>query len=231
MINLLKAEFYKLFHSPSFWGLALCAFFLSSLMLLDSLNQTGSLFCASLYNTPILYFFTILFCTLFVGEDLDARTLSGFVSAGQGRGTVLFAKLLVYQAGGVLLLGAPLAVHGLAGLLLLHGVIPAPAVLLTDGAVLLSALVAMGMLPLCCAFAFRDVGRTLVAPMLLYFMMIFLLNGDMAQLFSVILPIGQLRLLSLQALPHPATAVGINLLWIAALYGGAVGAFCRADLK
>lgn len=53
MLNLLNAEFYKLFHSRYFWGIVAFNLFLSSVLLLDSIGETSSLFFASLYNVPI----------------------------------------------------------------------------------------------------------------------------------------------------------------------------------
>ena len=53
MLNLLNTEFYKLFHSRYFWGIVAFNLFLSSVLLLDSIGETSSLFFASLYNVPI----------------------------------------------------------------------------------------------------------------------------------------------------------------------------------
>lgn len=46
MLNLLNAEFYKLFHSRYFWGIVAFNLFLSSVLLLDSIGETSSLFFA-----------------------------------------------------------------------------------------------------------------------------------------------------------------------------------------
>ena len=43
MLNLLNTEFYKLFHSRYFWGIAAFNLFLSSVLLLDSIGETSSL--------------------------------------------------------------------------------------------------------------------------------------------------------------------------------------------
>ena len=59
MLNLLNTEFYKLFHSRYFWGIVAFNLFLSSVLLLDSIGETSSLFFASLYNVPILYFLAL----------------------------------------------------------------------------------------------------------------------------------------------------------------------------
>lgn len=65
MSNLLKAEFYKLFHSWYFWGIGLFNLLLSSVLLLDSIGETSNLFFASIYNMPILYFLAVLIVVLF----------------------------------------------------------------------------------------------------------------------------------------------------------------------
>lgn len=49
MSNLLKAEFYKLFHSWYFLGIGLFNLLLSSVLLLDSVGETSNLFFASIY--------------------------------------------------------------------------------------------------------------------------------------------------------------------------------------
>ena len=97
MLNLLNAEFYKLFHSRYFWGIVAFNLFLSSVLLLDSIGETSSLFFASLYNVPILYFLAIVFSALFVGNDFGQRTLQSYINAGHNRGQILLAKLAAYQ--------------------------------------------------------------------------------------------------------------------------------------
>ena len=69
MLNLLNAEFYKLFHSRYFWGIVAFNLFLSSVLLLDSIGETSSLFFASLYNVPILYFLAIVLSMQAITED------------------------------------------------------------------------------------------------------------------------------------------------------------------
>ena len=231
MIDLLKAEFYKLFHARDLAAAALCTLLLASLMLLDSTRETAGLFYASLYNTPLLYFFVILFAARFVGAEFGGRTLASLVSAGHGRGSILLAKTVVYQAGCLSILGVPLLLHGLLGQFFQAGA-PYGAASPAEIFVLLFAILAMGMLPLFCAFAFQDAGKAMAIPMVFYFLMIFAMNGSRATQFAALLPMGQPRLLALHALPLPAAAIaGIDLGWIALLYGGAYLCFCRADLK
>lgn len=123
MLNLLNTEFYKLFHSRYFWGIVAFNLFLSSVLLLDSIGETSSLFFASLYNVPILFFLAIVFSALFVGNDFGQRTLQSYIIAGHNRGQILLAKLIAYQIACMTILALPLLVHGLIGRLLLINLI------------------------------------------------------------------------------------------------------------
>lgn len=229
MSNLLKTEFYKLFHSRYFWIIVLFNFILSTILLLDSRGETLNLLFASLYNTPLLYFLTIIFAALFVGNDFEQRTLYSYICAGHKRSHVLFAKSLVYEAACFMILMLPLLIHGFAGVFVLN---ETPVLIdntwVTMVIIALSVL-AMCMLPLLFSFIFRDIGRTLVVPMVLFFLMIFLMNGEQIQTITPILPMGQLRLVSLgqQSLQF----LVIDLIWIFISYFGAYLGFCRSDLK
>ena len=232
MTDLLKAEFYKLAHSRSFWGITLFSLLLGSVLLLDSMGITYGLLNASLFNTPLLYFLVIVFAALFAGSDFADRTLYCFVSAGHKRGAVLFAKTFVYQTAVLLILTIPLAVHGLLGAFMDTGVGIPIVQCLTETAVIIAAILAMGMMPIACAFIFRDIGRTLAIPIVLYFIMIFELNGDSARKIAAVLPMGQLRLLSLNELPVSKLVLfSIDVLWITLLYAAAYISFRHSDLK
>lgn len=121
MSNLLKAEFYKLFHSWYFWGIWLFNLLLSSVLLLDSVGETSNLFFASIYNMPILYFLTIIFSALFVGNDFGRRTLQSYINAGHRRGKILFAKLVVHQIACMVILSFPLLLHSIIGTFVTKG--------------------------------------------------------------------------------------------------------------
>lgn len=79
MTDLLKAEFYKLSRSRSFWGITLFSLLLGSILLLDSTAITDGLVNASLFNTA------------------------------------------AYQAAGLLILGLPLVIHLVLGILTGNG--------------------------------------------------------------------------------------------------------------
>ena len=165
MLNLLNAEFYKLFHSRYFWGIVAFNLFLSSVLLLDSIGETSSLFFASLYNVPILYFLAIVFSALFVGNDFGQRTLQSYINAGHNRGQILLAKLAAYQIACMTILALPLLVHGLiGGLCFKENFVSISGNLYTVLLVVVS-LFAMCLLPFFFAFLFRDIGKTLAVPM------------------------------------------------------------------
>lgn len=235
MSNLLKAEFYKLLHHKGFWGMTLFSIVLGSILMLDSglPESAGGAFRSSLYNTPLLYFLPIIFCALFAGEDFETRTLHCYISSGHTRGSILASKILSCLAACTVMLAAPLAVHGLAGMAV-FGMDRnmSEGNMIWYGAVIFSAILAMGMLPLFCTFLCRDVGKSLAVPMVFFFLMIFLLNSDKAELFVLVFPMGQLRLLSLQDVPNswPLMAAA-DFLWIAGCCTGAYAAFMRSDLK
>lgn len=232
MSNLLKAEFYKLTHSWYFWGIGLFNCFLSSVLLLDSKRETANLFFASLYNTPLLYFLIIVFSALFVGNDFAQKTIYQYVSSGHKRGQIIFAKTVVYQIACVIILVIPVILHGLLGRLFLKEVSAAiddiAVIMITIGL----SILAMCMLPLFFSFLFQDMGKSLTVPMLTFLIMIFLMNGKQAQYITKILPMGQLRLISLQelSLAH-VHFITIDLLWIFILYLGAYFIFCHSNLK
>ena len=107
MANLLRTEWYKLWHSWYFWGIGIFTFLLSSILLLDSKGKTSNLVMASLYNTPLLYFLIIVFIALFIGNDLGGRTLNAYLTAGHKRGYVFWTKVMVSQIGCILILTVP----------------------------------------------------------------------------------------------------------------------------
>ena len=91
---------------------------------------------------------------------------------------------------------------------------------------------AMCLLPFFFAFIFRDIGKSMAVPMVLFFLMVFLMNGDQVQLISQILPMGQLRLMALQQSNiSGGQFMFSDFLWVLALCLGTYLWFRRSDLK
>lgn len=184
MSNLLKTELYKLFHSWYFWGIGIFNLLLSSILLLDSKERSSNLIMASLYNIPLLYFLSIVFIALFIGSDFSGRTLNTYITAGHKRSSIFRVKLIVSQIGCIIILVFPLFVHGIIsqfyiGEKLFWNDSTYTMVLLT-----LFAMITLCALPMFFAFIFRDMGKTLTVSMVLFFVMIFLLNSESAQIIS-----------------------------------------------
>ena len=219
MSNLLKTELYKLFHSWYFWGIGIFNLLLSSILLLDSKERSSNLIMASLYNIPLLYFLSIVFIALFIGSDFSGRTLNTYITAGHKRSSIFRVKLIVSQIGCIIILVFPLFVHGIIsqfyiGEKLFWNDSTYTMVLLT-----LFAMITLCALPMFFAFIFRDMGKTLTVSMVLFFVMIFLLNSESAQIISRIIPMGQLRLISLQKV------YSTNLLHNSIYWCGMIGIF------
>ena len=228
MINLLKAEFYKLFHSQSFWILEGFSFLLSGVLLLDSKSLVENFFNAVLYNTPLLYFLAIVFAALFVGNDFGERTLHSYIYTGHKRSFVLFAKAFAYINACIIFLLLPVLFYGFMGVLKFKLV---ACINGNDVMTILIAAVAMSLLPFFFAVIFRDAGRSLAIPMAIFFLMIFLMNGNYAQQVGILLPMGQLRFIALQQDISRLPMLTADILWIFVLYFGAVFSFNRSDLK
>lgn len=232
MFNLLKAELYKLFYSRYFWAILVFHFILSSIFLLDSKHSTVNLFFASLYNTPYLFFLIIVFAALYVGDDLGSRTLYTDIAAGHKKWQVVFAKAIIYQSACIVILTLPLGIHGWIGKYVMAEPFSAIEGTAVTFALIICSILAMCSLPFFLAFFLRDMGKTLAVSMVLFFIMIFLMNGDETFHITKRLPMGQLRLISLQQLPMADLSFAvIDGLWMIILYTASVFVFCNTDLK
>ena len=230
MSNLLKTELYKLFHSWYFGGIGIFNLLLSSILLLDSKERSSNLIMASLYNIPLLYFLIIVFIALFIGSDFSGRTLNTYITAGHKRSSIFRVKLIVSQIGCIIILVFPLFVHGIIsqfyiGEKLFWNDSTYTMVLLT-----LFAMITLCALPIFFAFIFRDMGKTLTVSMVLFFVMIFLLNSESAQIISRIIPMGQLRLISLQKVYSTNFCLLVDFLWNFILYFIAGSVFLHTSI-
>ncbi|MBS7008398.1 ABC transporter permease [Anaerostipes sp.] len=234
MKQLLKSEFYKLGTQKSFWGLAIFSFLLSSILMLDGSvpSDSSAFFDHALYILPLLYVLIMIFGALFIGKDFDLRTIQIYISAGHKRGSILAAKSIVHLTGCAAILFAPLLFHTATGFILYgisdNGIIP----ILTKLVLAFIIICMMGLLPFLCAFLFKDIGKTLTVPLMLYFIMLFLLNGRHYRLMAVCFPMGQLRLLSLGQLSNLyVSAFLADCIWLIVCYTWAYRDFSRADLN
>lgn len=170
MANLLRTEWYKLWHSWYFWGIGIFTFLLSSILLLDSKGKTSNLVMASLYNTPLLYFLIIVFIALFIGNDLGGRTLNAYLTVGHKRGYVFWAKVMVSQIGCILILTVPLLTHEIIGRFGMKERFPEISGTFTVAFQILFVVITMCALPVVLAFVFRDMGKHWQFPWFCFFL-------------------------------------------------------------
>lgn len=230
MANLLRTEWYKLWHSWYFWGIGIFTFLLSSILLLDSKGKTSNLVMASLYNTPLLYFLIIVFIALFIGNDLGGRTLNAYLTAGHKRGYVFWAKVMVSQIGCILILTVPLLIHEIIGRFGMKERFPEISGTFTVAFQILFVVITMCLTGRSC-FCFPAIWENTAVSMVLFFLMIFLVNGQHAESLIRILPMGQLRLIALQKFDRTTVPLSLDFLWIFILYYSAGRIFLHADLK
>ncbi|MFR5703734.1 MAG: hypothetical protein ACLUD0_18980 [Eubacterium ramulus] len=95
----------------------------------------------------------------------------------------------------------------------------------------LFAMITLCALPMFFAFIFRDMGKTLTVSMVLFFVDDFLLNSESAQIISRIIPMGQLRLISLQKVYSINFCLFVDFLWNFILYFIAGSAFFTYRLE
>lgn len=235
MGKLLHAERYKLFHDKIF--LITLVIVVAVNMIIVSGNATfgmsGSKVLPEIMRKEI---FTVLISCiyggLFIGSDFTDRTLYHGLMTGKSRIAVLFTKAGIYfLATDAILFIFPLLIflictarNGLG--------IPFPTILHLIGTVaaLLILGFAIGAFSLLAAVCFRDVGRTIGIPILLYFVMILLLNSSYSAALARILPVGIMVLLVNNTVSS-AYGILLGIIWTVALFLVSALIFRRAELR
>ena len=143
----------------------------------------------------------------------------------------MWAKVIVSQIGCIIILIFPLLMHGVISQFCMKEKFIWGDNGYTILLVTLLAMITMCTLPIFLAFIFRDMGRTLAISMVLFFVMIFFMNSEYAQTIIKILPMGQLRLISLQKFYSIDFFLLVDFLWNVILYMVAGNVFLHTDLK
>ncbi|HEX3027308.1 MAG TPA: hypothetical protein VHR42_08820 [Clostridia bacterium] len=236
MGRLLHAEFYKLVHDKIYW-ITFTAILLFNMILLSGssvLSFTGQEALAESMEKEIVTILIVcIYEGLFIGDDFAGRTLYHSLSAGKSRSSVLFAKSAVslIAADGLLFFFPLLLIltctvkNGWGASAFVQ---PQRMISMTIAFLILGF--AVGGISLLAAVCFRDVGRTIGIPILLYFFMILLLNGSASPVFSRILPVGILVLLANGSV-SPYYGILIGTLWIAVLEAVSILIFRRSELR
>ena len=231
MINLLKAEFYKLLHSRYFPGLCLAQLIYSTTMLRDSLPKTSNLFYATLWYLPFSYLIVVVFMVLYFANDYEERTLFLYITAGNKRSSVFLAKTITFVVAYLFIMILPIVLQLMIGGRILKETVD-PALIRQYIGILLMGQAATGMVGVCLANLFKKTGNLITAGMITFIAIVIALNGKAAQLLSAVIPIGHaFRIASETITETSGYYMGISAGWIVVMGILALIAFCRADLK
>ena len=237
MGRLIHTEFYKLFHDKIYW-ITFAVLLLFNMIIFSGssiLSLTGQrAFSESMKKEVATVLIVCIYGGLFIGDDFANRTLYHGLMTGKSRSSVLLAKAIVYAAAAdgllflfPLLLALTCTIRNGWG-----NMVPAAAAWNPASAALAFLILgfAVSALSLPAAVCFRDVGRTIGIPILLYFIMILLLNSSNAPLFSHILPLGVLVLLA-DGSVSPGYGMLLGLGWLIPLEAIFTLVFRRAELR
>ena len=237
MGNLLRAEWYKLFHDKIF-AITLAACVLLNALIFSGgpiLNCSGSEALQQCMKKEIMSAMIVcVYGGTFFGSDFADRTMYHGLTAGQSRSAVLRAKIIVFSvAADLMLFLFPLLLtvictvkNGL-GATAGAGLVPH-----LFGVVLALLLLgfAISALSLPAAVCFRDVGRTVGIPIVLYFIVIILLNSTFSPVLSRFFPISAVSLVADGTISN-TYGMGLGLVWFALLAAVSTLIFRRAELR
>ena len=237
MGKLLRAEWFKLFHDQSFWVTLAAAVLFNVLIFSGSpiLNSSGAqALKLSMVKEVATAMIVCIYGGIFIGGDFFDRTLYHGLTAGKSRTAVLWAKIIVFSAAADMLLFLfPLLLVVICTSKNGWGTAVSAGLILHMISVVLAMLIlgfAVGAVSLPAAVCFRDVGRTIGIPIILYFGMILLLNSTYSSVFFRILPIGALILVS-DGTISPAYGMGLGAAWFALMAAVSTLVFRRAELR
>ena len=117
MPKLIKAESYKLFHSVYLWLIGLGFFLLNSSLIPDYLKRGFTWFDGSLYIGKFFFFMIAALAVIFLGSEFEQRVIQNYVTAGNSRADVFWAKTIVFLVSSTAILEGTLFIHALIGLI------------------------------------------------------------------------------------------------------------------
>lgn len=107
MIKLLRADFTRLFKTPSYWicvaiSLVICATnIVGSYLTHDNISQGIGSFM--LKDSSNIMLFSAVFASIYIGTDYSCGTIRNKLIVGHKRGSVYFSNLIVTSAGALLM--------------------------------------------------------------------------------------------------------------------------------
>lgn len=237
MGRLLRTEWYKLFHDKIFMiTLAACVLF-NGVIFSGSpiLNCSGAEALRQCMKKEIMTAMIVcIYGGIFLGSDFADRTMYHGLTAGQSRSAVLQAKIIVFSAAaGLLLFLFPLLLTVICTTRNGWGAAAGTGLILHIVGIVLALLLlgfAISAISLPAAVCFRDVGRTIGIPIVLYFIVIILLNSAYAPQLSRLFPISAVMLVA-DGTVSPVYGMWLGLAWFALLAAASTLIFRRAELR
>lgn len=227
MPKLIKAESYKLFHSVYLWLIGLGFFLLNSSLIPDYLKRGFTWLDGSLYIGKFFFFMIAALAVIFLGSEFEQRVIQHYVTAGNSRNSIFWAKSIVFLLSGTAILEGTLFIHAFIGLIFKGEPIDYKTMLL-----LIPAFIAECTVPLFFGFLFRDIAKTLAGGLIFFVITIATLNTADIVDKAMFLPYAQ-RLQPLEGTFYGNLTVNlvIDIIWTAVFLVGAYAAFRHSDLK
>lgn len=237
MGNLLRTEWYKLFHDKIFAITLVACVLLNALIFSGSpiLNCSGSEALQQCMKKEIMTAMIVcIYGGTFLGSDFADRTMYHGLTAGQSRNAVFQAKIIVFSvAADLMLFLFPFLLAVVCTIRNGWGTAGCAGLALHLFSIVLALLFlgfAISAISLPAAVCFRDVGRTVGIPIVLYFIVIFLLNSSYAPVLSRIFPISAVLLVT-DGTVSAAYGMGLGLVWFALLAAVSTLIFRRVELR
>lgn len=237
MRNLLRAEWYKLIHDKIFAiTLAACVLF-NALIFSGSpiLSCSGSEALQQCLKKEIMSAMIVcIYGGTFLGSDFADRTMYHGLTTGQSRSVVFRAKIIVFSvAADLMLFLFPFLLAVICTIRNGWGTAVSTGLVLHLFGIVFALLFlgfAISAISLPAAVCFRDVGRTIGIPIVLYFIVIILLNSTFSPVLSRLFPISAVSLVTDGTISAPY-GIELGLVWFALLATASTLIFRRVELR
>ncbi|MCR4649389.1 MAG: ABC transporter permease [Lachnospiraceae bacterium] len=227
MAKLIKAEIYKLFHSIYLWCIFACYLVLNSILLVDYIKRGMTCLTSSLYFGFFLFFIIGAIAVLFFGNEFDQRVIQNYVTAGNSRTAIFFAKVIVFLTGSVSIIVITLLIHALIGMIFLGEPLDIKTIVC-----LIPSFIATCTVPVFIGFLFKDIGKTLAGSLIFFVLSVASVNTKGIMEWAIYLPDAQ-RLLAYKGVffDYLPMNIIIDVIWTIVFLIASYAVFCRSNLK
>ncbi len=230
MSKLIKAEFYKIFHSRYYWGICLIYLLMYTSNLFDSIPRTDNILQASVRNVLFSYFIIFGLAVVFFGNEFEQRNHMTAIAAGKKRSDYFLAKTIVFLILSLVMTVVPIWIHILGSIPFL-GVTMETDYIMNCMKILVPAFIAMGEVAVFSGLVFRSVAGILITGAVTNIALIAAFNSKYMSLFGKVIPVGHSVLIAAGTNDRPALYyAGISMIWTVVMLVVSYLVFRRADL-